>query len=92
MVVKGHYNLASADRARLGLHITTSSTNSTPTDSRQWMQISKGQGDFELTHPHVVPGWPHVAMYPIGGGESFADIYFGTQDETAEDGKSSLSN
>jgi len=92
MVVKGHYNLAGADRARLGLHITTSSTNSTPTDSRQWMQISKGQGDFELTHPHVVPGWPHVAMYPIGGGESFADIYFGTQDETAEDGKSSLGN
>jgi len=75
LIVKGHYNLVSTDRAQLGLHITTSSTNGTPTDPKQWMQISKGQGDFELTHPHVVPGLPHLNMYPVEGGGPFAELY-----------------
>ncbi len=86
MVVKGHYNLVSADNARLCLFITTLSTNSTPIDSRQCMQISKGRGDFELTHPHVVPGLPHLNMYPIKGGGPFAELYFETQAEAAEEG------
>jgi serine/threonine protein kinase len=90
MVVKGHYNLVSTDRARLALYITTSSTNSTHPDSRQWVQISKGQGDFELTHPHVVPGLPHLNMYPVGGGGPFAELYFGTQAEAAEEGRLGL--
>ena len=63
IVVRGRYNLISADRAQLALYITTSSTNPVPTDSKQLMQISKGQGTFALIHPHPVPGLPHVTMY-----------------------------
>ena len=90
MDVKGHYNLVSTDRAQLCLYITTSSTNRTPTDPKQRMVISKGQGDFELTHPHVVPGLPHLNMYPVDGGGPFAELYFGTQDEAAAEGRLDL--
>jgi serine/threonine protein kinase len=82
MTVKGLYELVSAESAQLALHVTSTNTNSFPTDKRQWTNISKGGGDFELNDSHLVPGMPHVSMYPIAGGESFAGIYFGTKDET----------
>jgi len=88
MTVKGHYNLVSADKAQLALYITTRSTNAVPTDSKQTMQISKGQGDFELTDPNLVPGLPHVSMY--ADGHPFAGIYFGNKDEAAEESKLDL--
>ncbi len=83
MVVKGHYNLVSTDRAQLALYITSSLTNNAPDDPRQRMQISKGSGDFELTHPHVHPGLPHVSMYAHGA--SFAAAYFGNEAEAREE-------
>jgi serine/threonine protein kinase len=86
MIVKGHYNLVSHDDARLELHITTSSGGPTPTDSRQEIKIVKGSGDFELTHPHVVPGLPHVSMYGSNG-HTFATVYFGTKEEAAKEAK-----
>ena len=83
IVVKGHYNLVSSDTARLALSISaTSIADATgPWNSKQVKEISRGQGEFELIHDHLVPGLPHVSMYGTNGGESFASLYFGTQDE-----------
>jgi predicted Ser/Thr protein kinase len=85
MVVKGHYNLVSHDQAELALHITTSTDISVPEDSKNRMQISKGRGDFELVHSHLVPGLPHVAMY--ADRKVFANLYFGTQAEALEESR-----
>jgi predicted Ser/Thr protein kinase len=85
MDVKGHYNLVSHERALLALYIT--STNKGPEDIRQRMQISKGLGDFELMHPHLVPGLPHVSMY--ADGHPFAALYFGTKTEAQEESETS---
>lgn len=85
MVVKGRYNLVSHDRAELALYITTKTNIAVPTDSTQTKEISKGAGEFELIHSHLVPGWPHVSMYADGG--SFAALYFGTKEEAAEESK-----
>jgi Flp pilus assembly protein TadD/tRNA A-37 threonylcarbamoyl transferase component Bud32 len=90
MTVRGHYNLVSHDSALLALYITTTNPASTPTDQKQEMHISKGGGDFELTHPHLVPGLPHVNMYAADG-RPFAEIYFGTDAEAAEESKLNLS-
>jgi serine/threonine protein kinase len=83
MVVKGHYNLVSHDQATLALYITTSTDIRVPEDSQNRMQISKGRGDFELTHSHLVPGLPHVSMY--ADRRPFAALYFGTQAEALEE-------
>ncbi|HXC98846.1 MAG TPA: protein kinase [Verrucomicrobiae bacterium] len=85
MTVKGHYNLVSSDNALLALHITSSINSGMPQDSSQQTNISKGHGDFELTHSHLVPGLPHISMY--AGGRDFASLYFGTQSEALEESK-----
>jgi hypothetical protein len=90
MTVKGYYNLVSHDRALLALYITTTAPVVTPTDQKQEMHISKGVGDFELTDPHVVLGLPHVNMYSVTGGEPFAELYFGTKAEAADESKMNL--
>ena len=46
------------------------------------MQISRGWGDFSLTHNHLVPGLPHLSMYNREGA-SFANLYFGDAAEVA---------
>ena len=76
MTVSGHYNLVSHEQATLALYITTTNQN-VPEDSQQRLQISKGRGDFQLTDSHIVPGLPHVNMYPAAGGKPFAELYFG---------------
>ncbi|MGB7745658.1 MAG: DUF5808 domain-containing protein, partial [Verrucomicrobiia bacterium] len=86
MVVKGHYNLVSHDQATLALYITSTNKNITE-DATQRMQISKGRGDFELIHSHLIPGLPHVSMHADGG--SFAALYFGTKAEALEESKAS---
>ncbi len=88
MVVKGRYNLVSHDNALLALYITTSTNKPVPEDASQRMQISKGQGDFELIHPYLkkaLPGLPHVSMY--ADGHPFASLYFGNQAEALEESK-----
>jgi serine/threonine protein kinase/uncharacterized membrane protein len=87
MIVKGFYNLVSHDQATLALYITSTNKN-VPEDTRQKLQISKGRGDFELTHPHLVPGLPHVSMYATNG-QPFAALYFGTKVEAQEESKAS---
>ena len=85
MAVKGHYNLVSHDQATLAFHITTSTNMPVPETSKNRMEISKGRGDFELVHSHLVPGLPHVSMY--ADGRSFASLYFGNQAEALEESK-----
>jgi tetratricopeptide (TPR) repeat protein len=85
MVVKGRYNLISHDQALLALYITTSTNIPVPEDASQRMEISNGSGEFELIHPHLVPGLPHVSMY--ADGHPFASYYFGNADEALEEGK-----
>jgi len=84
MVVKGQYNLVSADSAQLALYITTSQNVMVPTDPGQTMEISNGQGNFELSTSHPVPGWSHITMYSTNG-TSFAGVYFGNKKEAAEE-------
>jgi type II secretory pathway pseudopilin PulG len=83
MTVEGHYNLVSHDKASLALYITTTNQGWTKTDSIQEKDISNGHGNFELTHPRVVPGLPHVSMY--ANGHPFASLYFGNKQEAAEE-------
>ena len=99
MDVKGCYNLVSHDNALLALYLTTESSSSgresaqtvsqsrltSAATDRNEMQISKGRGNFELIHPHVVPGLPHVSMY--ADGKPFASLYFGTKVEALEESK-----
>ncbi len=85
MTVKGHYNLVSSDNALLALHITSTNVVGGPEDPNQRTNISKGRGDFQLTHPHLVPGLPHVSMY--ANGRDFAALYFGTQAEALEESR-----
>ena len=85
MTIKGHYNLVSHDAASLELHITTMDSIIVTNDAEQSIKISKGSGDFELTHLHVVPGLPHVSMY--ADGHTFASYYFGTEKEAIEESK-----
>jgi predicted Ser/Thr protein kinase len=89
MTVRGHYSLVSHERALLALYITTMNGPGgwTKTDLKQEMDISKGRGVFELTHPHVVAGLPHVSMY--ADGHPFASLYFGTRAEALEESKAS---
>jgi serine/threonine protein kinase/tetratricopeptide (TPR) repeat protein len=86
MMVKGRYNLVSADSATLALYITSSATNNAHDDPRQGVQISKGAGNFELTHPHLHPGLPHVTMYSTNR-HGFAGVYFGNKEEALEESK-----
>jgi len=85
IVVRGRYNLVSADHAVLALQISTKSPTIFPRGAQQSTNIAIGSGDFMLIHPHPVPGLPHVNLYPADGGESFAELYFGTQSEAREE-------
>jgi len=79
MAVKGHYHLVSAGEASLTLNITTMNHSSPPgypaqpEDPTQSLRISKGQGDFELSRSHLVPGLPHGRSGAAGRSERSAD-------------------
>ena len=87
MTVKGHYNLVSHDTASLALNLTSTNSTGFSDGTNQSITISKGSGDFEVTHPHLVVGLPHISMY--ADGHAFASIYFGTKEEAAEESKTS---
>ncbi len=90
MIVKGHYNLISTNQASLSLNFTSTHNVLTadPMDATQTIHISKGQGDFELSRTHLIPGLPHVSMY--GNHQAFAGIYFGTKAEARESSQLNL--
>jgi len=82
--VKGHYSLVSHDQASLALYITSTNVSTNEASGEQ-MQISKGRGDFDFFRRDFAPGLPHVGMY--ANGTDFANLYFGTQAEVAEERK-----
>ena len=86
IVVKGHYQLVSADAAILTLQFGVKHPASPHVEAQQQMRISKGQGDFTLVHSEGLPGLPHVEMSSPQG-QAFAELYFGTQAEALEEGK-----
>jgi hypothetical protein len=87
LVVNGHYNLNSHDQASLALYITSTNHSDFPEGAKQTKIISKGRGEFELVHPHLVPGLPHVSMY--ANGHPFASLYFGTREDAQQESKAS---
>jgi serine/threonine protein kinase len=86
LMARGHYHLVSHNQATLALYLTATNNNYLP-DTRQTTNISKGSGDFELVHTHLVPGLPHVSMY--ADGHSFAALYFGTKAEALDESRAS---
>ena len=90
MIVRGHYNLVSADRAQLALFITTTNTATRPYEPMRRANISKGQGNFTLLRLHVTPGLPHLSLYCTNADTPFAELYFGTKEEAAEESKLDL--
>ena len=84
MTVQGRYNLVSHDAAALDLYVTTTNSDS-PQNPGQSMSVTNGNGVFQLTDTHVIPGLPHVSMY--ADGRSFAALYFGTREEAAAESK-----
>jgi uncharacterized membrane protein (UPF0127 family) len=85
IVVKGHFNLVSADRAKLAFYITTSTPIEVPNSNKQIVEIYRGEGPFTLTDPNLADGLPHVTMYSDPDEIPFAGVYFGTQEEAAKE-------
>ena len=77
VVVRGHYRLASAIKANLGLLIThRSPAGLDPSAQPQLALVDKASGTFELSCEITYPGDFHVSFYPATGGESFGGVYF----------------
>ena len=89
LTVAGRYNLVSHERATLRLYITTTNKNAGEGKSTP-LEIARGRGDFALAYGPLVAGLPHVSMYPVQGGESFASLYFGTKEEAVEERRMKL--
>jgi predicted Ser/Thr protein kinase len=84
MLVKGRYELVSADRASLALYVTQRTSSSRLDDAREKMSISKGSGRFALYHPVVVAGLPNLSMYSSNL-TALAQVYFGNEREAAQE-------
>jgi len=78
VTVRGHYQLASTSKARLGLYVTHRSPASTAAASTksQVRQVESATGSFELSCEIAHEGDPHISFYPAAGGESLGGVYF----------------
>jgi hypothetical protein len=84
VTVRGRYTLASADKARLCLNLTTdakANIGPEPESPEHMTEVAKGSGTFELTETLKHPGHLHVSFY---AGSSFGTIYFGTEKQMNE--------
>jgi hypothetical protein len=85
--ITGSYTLSSSSEALLATYVTIGG-KTIPLPARelpqQSMRITRGSGSFSLILPVRDPGWPHVAIYPMIGGQAWvtdsATHYFGTGD------------
>jgi len=81
--IRGHYTLASHEKALLAVNVTVSSRSVREypgLDGQQQITVNKGAGQFVLWNYMRTPGDMHMSFYPDGGGESFAGIYFETDE------------
>jgi hypothetical protein len=79
VVVRGHYHLASATAAKLGLFVThlTSAPKEKDRSLPSQMALIEGEnGSFELSDKLTYEGDLHVSFYPASGGGSFGGVYF----------------
>ena len=83
-LVKGRYELVSADQASLALYVTRRTVSSRSDDAREKMPVSKGNGRFALYHPVAVAGLPNVSMYGSNL-TALAQVYFGNEREAAQE-------
>ena len=77
VVVRGHYQLASSSKARIGLFVTHRvQSPADPSASSQIAAVENTSGSFEVSCEINYEGDPHVSFYPASGGESFGGVYF----------------
>jgi beta-lactamase regulating signal transducer with metallopeptidase domain len=81
-IVRGTYQLTSAQKATLAAFVTDRQPErkGTPVQKTQSMLIAQGEGRFSLILYMWNDGYPHVSFYPAEGGSSLANVYFGTGD------------
>jgi len=88
-VIKGTYKLASQKSATLLASVTADQSKQgreVPTQRTQSAMVDQGDGHFSLFLYLPYDGKPHVSFYPADGGESFANLYFGTGDSVLKRG------
>ena len=93
--VKGTYKLASRDKALLATFVTTSGQHSdtpTPILRTQKMTVDRGEGHFTLLFYMWEDGSPHVSLYPVPSGDSFAGVYFGTKNSVFKSPRGTLTD
>jgi hypothetical protein len=79
IVVRGHYQLASAPRAKLGLFVThRTKAHADNTAKSQMAPVETVSGSFELSCEIRYEGDMHVSFYPVSDRESFGGVYFTT--------------
>ena len=82
VTVRGRYTLASEEKPRLCLYLTTDSTVGAEAESpTQKTEVKKGSGTFELTETVRHPGHLHLSFY---AGKRFGTAYFGTEQQMKE--------
>ncbi|SPE38669.1 hypothetical protein SBA3_2920019 [Candidatus Sulfopaludibacter sp. SbA3] len=78
--VQGTYTLASRDKAMLLAVVTFKQPDPQISDRvkpEQMMEVSKGEGRFTLRfHIWHDTDAPHISLYPLPSGDSFASVYF----------------
>lgn len=85
MIVKGKYTLASKPKASLCLFATaTKGSGTSEIRPGQTINITKGQGEFELFETLTCVGYLHVTFYSVPEGKPFGGSYFGTAKQMKE--------
>lgn len=76
-LVRGEYTLSSADDAMLAFYVTATRREDACStgNPRGHRNIRRGSGTFELAHPILTEGYPHVTFYVQGS--SAGGVYFG---------------
>ncbi len=77
VTVRGHYLLASAPKASLGLFVThRAPAGPDKTEKSQMTQVESAGGAFELSCEITYEGNIHVSFYSVSDGQAFGGVYF----------------
>ncbi len=82
--VRGHYELASRDTARLLLSVTRTERGVEDSVPAR-LDIVRGVGTFDLEIAMRSAGYPHVTLYASDTGAPFSGVYFGHGDGLLRD-------
>jgi hypothetical protein len=85
VIVKGRYKLSSKPKASLCLFMTaTKGSGKGPIHPEQQLDVTKGDGNFELSETMEGDGYLHVTFYSVPEGKPFGGMYFGTAQQMKE--------